>query len=126
MSTVVADGAVTEKVTTGARELVIVNGGHNRKRRVPGCVQDSRAEQGEGVVHVHDVGPMRAQQRSQAAVSLAAPDDPGRQRHLLRPGPILNLVAAGLESHDLVPACRARLAFGVNDAVLAAGCGPTV
>ena len=84
MQTVVTDGAVAEKVSAGAHQPVVVDGGHDRNRRVPARVQDGGTEQRESIVDVDDVGRYPAQHRGQLTAGLAAPDHPGRQRRLFR------------------------------------------
>ena len=123
---VVTGGALTEEVAAGADQPVIVQGRHYRHPGVPAGVQDRGAEQGKGVVHVHDVGPVPAQRRGQVAAGPAAPDHPGRQRRLLRRRPVLDLIAVSAEPHDLVPGAGERLALPVDDEVLPARHGRAV
>src|SRR4029077_15194618 len=75
---------------------------------------------------MYDIGPAGAQCRSKVAVGLAAPDDPGRQRRLLRHRPVCDLVAGLLEAHDLVPRRRKRGTLLVHDLVLPARRGRTI
>jgi hypothetical protein len=102
MSTVVANSSTAEERAVGARQLVIVNGGYNRNPRIAASIEHSRAEQGKRVMNVDNLGALLAQHRFQITTGFAAPDGPDRKRRFLRHRPLLDLVAAAAEPHDLV------------------------
>ena len=121
MGTVVANGSAAEERAVGARQPVIVNGGHNGNPRIAAGIEHSRTEQGKRVMDVDDVGAVLAQHCFQITRGFAAPDGPGRKRRFLRQRPSLDLVAAAAEPHDLVSQGCERLALLVDDTVLSAG-----
>src|SRR5579859_1413187 len=118
---VVANSSLAEEGTAGARQVVIMNGGHNRNSGVPASIEHSGAEQRKRVVDMDDLGAVLAQRSLKITVGFAAPDDPRRKRYPLRHRPLLDLVAAPAEPHDLVSQGCERLALLVDDAVLSAG-----
>ena len=83
-------------------------------------VQDGGAEEGEGVVHVDDVGFGAGEGGAQVAVGFLAPDDPAGQGGLLGHGPVLDRVAVPFEPDDLVAAVGQRFPLVVDDPVLPA------
>jgi hypothetical protein len=79
LSTVVANRSIAEERAVGARQPVIVNGGHNRNPRIAASIEHSRAEQGKRIVDMDNLGVVLAQYCFQITGGFAAPDGPGRQ-----------------------------------------------
>ena len=121
MSAVVADGPIAKKGAVGTHQLVVVNGGHDRNPRIAASVENGSAKQRKRVVHVHNIGTMFAQRRLQLTERFTAPDGPDWKRRLLRPRPLLDLVAAAAEAQDLMSQGGERLALLVDNTVLPAG-----
>ena len=121
MSTVVADRSASEERTVGAHQPVIVKRGHHRNPPVAASIKHSSAEQGKRVVDMDDLGAVLAQHCLQVTACFAAPDGPDRKRCFLRHRPLVDLIAATAEPHDLVSQGFERLALLVDDPILSAG-----
>jgi hypothetical protein len=99
----VTGNTIPEEIATRAHKPLIVNSRHYGHFRITARVQDSGAEQGERIVHMHDVGPVFVQYRAKVSPGLTAPDDLDGQCRFLCFGPALDLVAVSLESYDFMP-----------------------
>jgi hypothetical protein len=94
---VVAYGTISEQLACRAHKAVVVQRGHNGQPLAVSSAENRGAEQGEGVVNVHHVGPALAKGAKKFRVRLRAPHNlPGEEHPSWRP-PVFDLLAKSLE-----------------------------
>lgn len=117
---VVTDLAVSKHIPAGAYEPVVVHGGYDRHSSAPAGVEDGRAQQGKGVVHVDDVGTDVLQDTTERTPDFVTPHDLTRNERPRAKGPTSNVIAEPFESFDRMAIGRKGVRLLIDDPVLAA------